>query len=103
MVQYALISLIPGLLQRLEDCADPELDSYEKNLVKPMSLRSSDRPFTAFVHGTSPTNLRERKSFRTLHAFTAIRSLGRLWYENLTLSDLPILFFYNRKIAIVIS
>jgi len=43
MVQFALISLIPGLLRRLEDCADPEFDSYEKNLVTPTSLKSSER------------------------------------------------------------
>ena len=43
MVQFALISLIPGLLRRLEDCADPEFDSYERSLVMPTSLKSSDR------------------------------------------------------------
>ncbi|KAL6719937.1 hypothetical protein ACLMJK_001858 [Lecanora helva] len=43
MVQFALISLIPGLLRRLEDCADPESDSFEKNLTTPTSLRSSER------------------------------------------------------------
>ncbi|MCJ1278497.1 late secretory pathway protein avl9 [Puttea exsequens] len=43
MVQFALISLIPGLLRHLEDCADPEFDSYERNLVMPTSLKSSDR------------------------------------------------------------
>ena len=43
MVQFALISLIPGLLQRLEDCADPEFDSYEKHLVTPTTLRTSER------------------------------------------------------------
>ena len=43
MTQFALISLIPGLLRKLGDCADPEFDSYETNLMKPTSLRSSDR------------------------------------------------------------
>ena len=43
MMQFSLISLIPGLLRRLEDCADPELDSYEKNLVMPTSLKTSER------------------------------------------------------------
>ena len=43
MIQFSLISLIPGLLRRLEDCADPEFDSYEKNLVAPTSLRTSER------------------------------------------------------------
>ncbi len=43
MMQFALISLIPGLLRKLEDCADPEFDSYEKKLMKPTSLRTSDR------------------------------------------------------------
>lgn len=43
MMQYSLISLIPGLIRNLQDCADPELDSYEKNLVQPTSLKTSDR------------------------------------------------------------
>ena len=43
MMQFALVSLIPGLIRRLEDCADPELDSYEKGLIKPSSLRTSER------------------------------------------------------------
>jgi hypothetical protein len=43
MMQFSLISLIPGLIRNLQDCADPDLDSYEKHLVKPASLKSSDR------------------------------------------------------------
>jgi hypothetical protein len=42
-MQFSLISLIPGLIRNLQDCADPELDHYEKHLVKPASLKSSDR------------------------------------------------------------
>lgn len=43
MLQFALVSLIPGLLRRLQDAADPDFDSYEKNLVMPTSLKTSDR------------------------------------------------------------
>ena len=43
MMQFSLISLIPGLIRNLQDCADPELDSYERSLVKPTSLKTSDR------------------------------------------------------------
>ncbi|KAH8597283.1 transport protein Avl9-domain-containing protein [Bisporella sp. PMI_857] len=43
MMQFSLISLIPGLIRNLQDCAEPELDAYERNLVKPTSLRTSDR------------------------------------------------------------
>jgi hypothetical protein len=43
MMQFSLISLIPGLIRNLQDCADPELDAYERNLVKPTSLKTSDR------------------------------------------------------------
>lgn len=43
MMQFSLISLIPGLIRNLQDCADPELDDYRKNLVKPTSLKTSDR------------------------------------------------------------
>ncbi|GKT59132.1 cytoplasm protein [Colletotrichum tofieldiae] len=43
MMQFSLISLIPGLIRNLIDCADPELNNYEKKLARPTSLRTSDR------------------------------------------------------------
>ncbi|SPN99628.1 related to Avl9 protein [Cephalotrichum gorgonifer] len=43
MLQFSLISLIPNLIRNLQDCADPELNAYEKNLKPPTSLRTSDR------------------------------------------------------------
>ncbi|KAK3398807.1 transport protein Avl9-domain-containing protein [Sordaria brevicollis] len=43
MMQFSLISLIPGLLRNLCDSAGPELDNYERNLQRPTSLRTSDR------------------------------------------------------------
>ncbi|TVY34699.1 Late secretory pathway protein [Lachnellula subtilissima] len=43
MMQFSLISLIPGLIRNLQDCADPEMDNYEKNLVKATSVKLSDR------------------------------------------------------------
>jgi hypothetical protein len=43
MVQFSLVSLIPGLIRNLQDCADPELNSYEATMAKPTSLQSSNR------------------------------------------------------------
>ncbi|KAI9753623.1 MAG: late secretory pathway protein avl9 [Lichina confinis] len=43
MMQFSLISLIPGLLRSLQDCADPEMDDHQRSLVRPSSLRTSDR------------------------------------------------------------
>ncbi|KAL1843331.1 hypothetical protein VTJ49DRAFT_2148 [Mycothermus thermophilus] len=43
LTQFSLISLIPGLLRNLQDSAGPDLDSYERTLVTPTSLRTSDR------------------------------------------------------------
>ncbi len=43
MMQFSLVSLIPGLLRNLQDCAGPELNSYAEKLKKPTSLRTSDR------------------------------------------------------------
>ncbi|KAI1828456.1 hypothetical protein F4861DRAFT_487587 [Xylaria intraflava] len=43
MMQFSLISLIPGLLRNLQDCAGPDMNSYEKRLSRPTSLRTSDR------------------------------------------------------------
>ncbi|KAJ5744734.1 hypothetical protein N7533_009604 [Penicillium manginii] len=43
MLQFSLISLIPGLINHLEDCADPSFDSYAQSVEKPTSLKTSDR------------------------------------------------------------
>ncbi|KAF2970913.1 hypothetical protein GQX73_g2708 [Xylaria multiplex] len=43
MMQFSLISLIPGLLRNLQDSAGPDMNSYEKQLSQPTSLRTSDR------------------------------------------------------------
>lgn len=43
MTQFSLLSLIPGLLRNLEDCSDPDLNSYESKLRKPTSVKTSDR------------------------------------------------------------
>ncbi|KAK7205664.1 transport protein Avl9-domain-containing protein [Myxozyma melibiosi] len=41
--QFSLVSLIPGLIEHLQDCASPAMDSYERSVQKSTSLRSSDR------------------------------------------------------------
>lgn len=43
MTQFALVSLIPGLLRNLQDCADPAFNSYADSLIMPTSLRTSER------------------------------------------------------------
>ncbi|KAI1118725.1 transport protein Avl9-domain-containing protein [Nemania sp. NC0429] len=43
MMQFSLISLIPGLLRNLQDSAGPDMNSYEAQLARPTSLRTSDR------------------------------------------------------------
>jgi len=43
MLQFSLISLIPGLINSLEDCADPSFDNYAQSVEKPTSLKTSDR------------------------------------------------------------
>ncbi|KAI1079190.1 transport protein Avl9-domain-containing protein [Whalleya microplaca] len=43
MMQFSLISLIPGLLRNLQDCAGPDLNSYAETLTRPTSLKTSDR------------------------------------------------------------
>ncbi|EEH16704.2 hypothetical protein PABG_06791 [Paracoccidioides brasiliensis Pb03] len=43
MIQFSLISLIPGLIHHLEDCADPSFDTYAQTVVKPTSLKTSER------------------------------------------------------------
>ncbi|CAL5871728.1 uncharacterized protein PFLUO_LOCUS5981 [Penicillium psychrofluorescens] len=43
MIQFSLISLIPGLIHSLQDCADPAFDNYAQTVEKPTSLKTSDR------------------------------------------------------------
>ncbi|KAJ5135426.1 Late secretory pathway protein AVL9 [Penicillium bovifimosum] len=43
MIQFSLISLIPGLINSLQDCADPAFDSYSQTVEKATSLKTSDR------------------------------------------------------------
>lgn len=43
MIQFSLISLIPGLINNLQDCADPAFDHYTQNVEKPTTLKTSDR------------------------------------------------------------
>ncbi|KUM57326.1 hypothetical protein ACN42_g9865 [Penicillium freii] len=43
MIQFSLISLIPGLINSLQDCADPAFDTYSHTVEKPTSLKTSDR------------------------------------------------------------
>ncbi|PSN70617.1 LAlv9 family protein-like protein [Corynespora cassiicola Philippines] len=43
MMQFALISLIPGLIRHLQDSADPKFNSAEEKLTVPTSLKTSER------------------------------------------------------------
>lgn len=49
MTQFSLLSLVPGLLRNLEDCSDPDLNSYESKLRKPTSVKTSDRQSREFL------------------------------------------------------
>ncbi|KAK9475537.1 AVL9/DENND6 domain-containing protein [Dipodascopsis tothii] len=41
--QFSLVSLIPGLIDHLDDCSSPSLDSLENMVSRSSSLKSSDR------------------------------------------------------------
>ncbi|EXJ89284.1 hypothetical protein A1O3_02350 [Capronia epimyces CBS 606.96] len=43
MTQFALISLIPGLVKNLQDAADPSLDTYAQTATRATALRTSER------------------------------------------------------------
>lgn len=43
LIQFSLLSLIPGLMRALQDCADPAMDTYAAARQKSTSLRTSDR------------------------------------------------------------
>ncbi|KAF2668373.1 hypothetical protein BT63DRAFT_402249 [Microthyrium microscopicum] len=43
MMQFSLISLIPGLIRKLQDCADPQFHALTDSMEMPTSLRTSER------------------------------------------------------------
>ncbi|OJJ49910.1 hypothetical protein ASPZODRAFT_128477 [Penicilliopsis zonata CBS 506.65] len=43
LIQFSLISLIPGLINNMQDCADPAFDSYAQTVERPTSLKTSER------------------------------------------------------------
>ncbi|KAK5074713.1 hypothetical protein LTR64_000918 [Lithohypha guttulata] len=43
MTQFALVSLIPHLLDNLQDCASPKLNTYVKTVSRATNLRTSER------------------------------------------------------------
>ena len=49
MMQFALISLIPGLMRHLQDSADPTFNSAEEKTVMPTSLKTSERSSCQFL------------------------------------------------------
>lgn len=53
MIQFSLVSLIPGLINNLGDCADPAFDNYVQNVKKPTSLRTSERSSCMLNHNCS--------------------------------------------------
>lgn len=81
MMQFALISLIPGLICSLQDCADPALDQYSQNVSKATSLKTSERSSCSFfdlhhhrsadllsarIHGSTSTNIWKGSSITSL-------------------------------------
>lgn len=52
MMQFALISLIPGLIRNLQDSADPSLDSYSRTVERPTTLKTSERNSCALIPRT---------------------------------------------------
>lgn len=42
-IQFSLLSLIPGLVRSLQDCADAQMDRYAETLKRPDSVKTSDR------------------------------------------------------------
>ncbi|CCU74301.1 transport protein Avl9 [Blumeria hordei DH14] len=87
MTQFSLISLIPGLIRNLQACADPELDSYERNMAKPTSLKTSDRNSLLAYMGMP------------LHIFGKIK--GSLFGPYTPLQQLDILADFGTKSYIV--
>ncbi|KAI0335696.1 hypothetical protein GY45DRAFT_1316388 [Cubamyces sp. BRFM 1775] len=60
--QYSLVTLIPGLLQNLDDCGSPPLASRAQTLSRPTSLKTSD-PRSMMAYMGLPLDLFGKDSF----------------------------------------
>ncbi|KAI0357549.1 hypothetical protein OH77DRAFT_1476284 [Trametes cingulata] len=60
--QYSLVTLIPGLLQNLDDCGSPPLASRAQTLSRPTSLKTSD-PKSMMAYMGLPLDLFGKDSF----------------------------------------
>ncbi|KAI0632312.1 transport protein Avl9-domain-containing protein [Trametes polyzona] len=60
--QYSLVTLIPGLLQNLDDCGSPPLASRAQTLTRPTSLKTSD-PKSMMAYMGLPLDLFGKDAF----------------------------------------
>ncbi|OSD02509.1 hypothetical protein PYCCODRAFT_1435499 [Trametes coccinea BRFM310] len=60
--QYSLVTLIPGLLQNLDDCGSPPLASRAQSLSRPTSLKTSD-PKSMMAYMGLPLDLFGKDAF----------------------------------------
>ncbi|KAI0667725.1 transport protein Avl9-domain-containing protein [Trametes maxima] len=60
--QYSLVTLIPGLLQNLDDCGSPPLASRAQTLSRPTSLKTSD-PKSMMAYMGLPLDLFGKDAF----------------------------------------
>jgi hypothetical protein len=102
MMQFSLISLIPGLIRNLQDCADPDLDNYEKQLVKPTSVKSSDRNSLLIYMGL-PLQIfgKVMQPVQPLGSILLMYPQGSLFGPYTPLQQLDILADYGTKSYIV--
>ena len=88
MIQFSLISLIPGLINNLQDCADPSFDNYSQNVENPTSLKTSERS-SCMLPGFSVPHDADRSSACLYGAaFANIRKGYFTLYNTLYKSDL---------------
>ncbi|KAG8755491.1 late secretory pathway protein avl9 [Serendipita sp. 396] len=87
--QYSLVSLIPGLLQTLEDSGSPQLATRAPKLKKPTELRTSDRQSMLNFMGL-PLDLfgkieTSQIEYRTPHVerMIALTPADRMWIDSI--------------------
>lgn len=99
LTQFSLISLIPRLLHNLQDSAGPELDSYERNLTMPTSLRTSDRNSLLAYMGL-PLQIFGKVRVISLAVFPPLDTSWLLSSLPFPLSPLSTLYTSHRRIRI---
>ena len=81
MMQFSLISLIPNLICKLQDCADPAFDNNERSMEMPTSVKTSDRSSCKDPQNTSKIDQGTNEILVMAFAGLPLHLFGKVFME----------------------